>query len=231
MWWLSFYQTCSNMFVYVGKSSHAWQFSFSIYSPLSSASITPSLQPTSQLYPLSHFFATIPLSFLHTTIRQTSYISNQLMCRSRSWVIGLTNCWHCTASTRGGWVHFHHVQPVYLNSVLPSVAPPILDNFDTPTHDSSAFSIYLPLSSASITPSLQPTSQLHPLSRFATIVGRFHRHSLGPAMIFSRYRNNVSRSTKNCVPATEWFDLPAVNIGRLAHAVGESIFTMFDQYT
>ena len=51
---------------------------------------------------------------------------------------------------------------IYLRSL------PILDS-DLPTHDSSAFSINSPLSSAFITPSLQPASQRHLLSHFATI--------------------------------------------------------------
>jgi len=49
-----------------------------------------------------------------TTIRQTSHIENQQMCRSPDRVIGLTSSLHCTASTSCRRAHFHHVWPVYL---------------------------------------------------------------------------------------------------------------------
>jgi len=119
-----------------------------------------------------------------TTIRQTSHIENKRMCHSRDRVVGLTSSLHCTASTCCGRVHFPHVRPVYLNCVLPSILLPILESSDFPTHDSSPFSINWPLSSASLTRSLQLTCQPHPLSHFATIVSGFHRHSFGLAMIF-----------------------------------------------
>ena len=137
-----------------------------------------------------------------TTIRQASHIENQRMCRSSDQVIGLTSCLHCTASTPCRWVHFSPRSTHILKWCFTFDLAPILDSFDFPTHDSSPFSINLPLSSASITPSLQPTSQRHPLCHFATIVGGFHRYS--PDWLwFSRYCN-ASRSTKNYIPATEW---------------------------
>jgi len=138
-----------------------------VNSPLSSAFITPSLQLTSQQHPVSHF-VTIEHSLLHTTIWQTSHISNQWMCRSHGWVIGLTNCWHCTASTRSGRVHFHHVWPIYLNGVLPLVVHSSWTTLILLRITVQLYHKFTTLLSIhnSFTPSNVPTD---PLSHFATI--------------------------------------------------------------
>ena len=134
--------------------------------PLYSAFITPSLQPTSQ-----RIHTAILLQYhihFYTIIQQTSNIVSQWMYCSWSWEIGFTNSWHHTASTRRGRVHFHHVQSVYLKD-LPSVTPH-LGLWSSYAWQFSFFSINSPLSSAFTTPSLQPASQRHLLSHFATIL-------------------------------------------------------------
>ena len=113
---------------------------FSIYSPLSSACITPSLQPTSQQHPLSRF-VTIPLSLLHTTIHQTSYIFNQWICRFRVIFRHVQTClydWY-TITMKISWllgITHHHVMVIM---VTKHVQTCLYMSVKLPTHDSSAF--------------------------------------------------------------------------------------------
>ena len=138
---------------------------FSIYSPLSSASITHSLQPTYQLHPLSRF-PTIPLSLLHTTIRQISYIFQAV---DMSFSRHIQTCSNV----------FRHVQTcLYYSYIITMKIPWLL----AMTHHHMMVimvakhvqtCLYMSaLSSTCITPSLQPTCQSHPLSHF----GQYHFH-------------------------------------------------------
>jgi len=126
-----------------------------------------------------------------TTIRQTSHIENQRMWRSRDRVIGLTSSLHCTSSTRCRWVHFHHVRPVYLNGVLPSILLPNLGllwfSYTWQFTFFHKFTTFLSIHS-SLTPTNIPTTSTQPFCHNC----RWISPSLAQTdHDFSRYRNNL----------------------------------------
>jgi len=162
-------------------------------------------------------FVTIPHPLIH---RQPS-----VTLRPR--LIGLTSSWHCTASTLNGWVHFHHVRPVYLNGAFTFSFAPHLGLLYLSTHDNSAFfhkfaTLLLSIHN-SFTPTNIPTTSILPFCHNCPWISPLLAQTDHD---FSRY-HNVSRWTKNCIPVTEWLYLPAVNIAHIAHAASESIFTMW----
>jgi len=93
----------------------------------------------------SHYIQTFSDVFNHV---QTCLYDSFIITMKTPWLLRMTH---------------HHVMVIIFTKHVQTC---LYMSVNLPTHDSSAFSIYSPLSSASITPSLQPTSQLYPLSRF-----------------------------------------------------------------
>jgi len=146
-------------------------------------------------------------------------------------LIGLTSSWHCTASTLNGWVHFHHVRPIYLNGAFTFGFAPhlglLLSFYASQFSFFHKFATLLLSIHNSFTPTNIPTTSTLPFCHNCPWISPLLARTDHDFWYIVMFRNRWQIT----LFATEWLDLPAVNTVHIAHAASESIFTMFEPHT